>query len=110
MKRNWSSLPERMMKAKIMNDSIKVIATKKTCKLSDKELLKRKFRKFLYDNDVLETFASNKKNYPIKYSNITTINKKDAINWIASAFLWNSSTEGYDYWQDLSHKWIDMCI
>jgi hypothetical protein len=108
--RDWSSASERMMRAKIMNDSIKAIATKKKRKLSEKELMKRKFRKFLYDNDALFTWEYNQKHYSVGYSKSKLFNTIKAESWISYGFNWNMTIEGNDYWLELSVKWMNKCI
>jgi hypothetical protein len=68
-------------------------------KLSEKELLIRKFRKFLYDNDALEEWTALQK----KDTEFTLkqLYKQKPSSWISRAFIWN----GVRKWSDLSIKW-----
>ena len=69
-------------------------------KPSEKLLLKRKFYKFLYDNDVLEEYKRNRKDNPIFKGNLFS---KHACNWLTHAFPY-SNDRSVD-WASLSLKW-----
>ena len=76
-------------------------------KLSINEVRKRAFRKFLYDNDVLEEWYKNTRELSSKKM------VKDILNDIESdaifiAFTWIRSPEGRDFWDKLSNKWEDV--
>jgi hypothetical protein len=71
-------------------------------RVSEKELLKRKFRKFLYDNDALEAWYINRRNDSENWKSIW--NRKPYM-WIIGAFVFVNTVEGSEYWMNLSQKW-----
>jgi hypothetical protein len=75
-------------------------------KLSEKELMIRKFRKFLYDNDALEEWTKafkNRGNCSLKYD------KNDPEFWINGAFYWyNANSITFDKWLELSEEWENI--
>ena len=76
-------------------------------KLSINEVRKRAFRKFLYDNDVLEEWYKNTRELSSKEMIKNILNNID-LNAIISAFTWTRSPEGRDFWDKLSNKWEDV--
>lgn len=50
------------------------------------------FYKFLIDNDTLDKYLKNRKGLMINDD-------------IQSAFIWNTTIEGWNYWNDLRKKW-----
>ena len=75
--------------------------------LSINEVRKRAFRKFLYDNDVLEKWYKNTRELSSKEMIKNILNNID-LNAIISAFTWTRSPEGRDFWDKLSNKWEDV--
>jgi hypothetical protein len=84
--------------------SSKLNVPKRTRKLSEKELMIRKFRKFLYDNDALESWYKYAKEQPI-HGSIKKVFKERAERWISYAFQWSNTHEDNDYWVTLAIKW-----
>lgn len=79
-----------------------------TRKLSDKELMKRKFRKFLYDNDALFAWEKAVKN---AHKTLKYVYNKPVIEWIGNAFIWSSNEEvlNLNGWNKLDDKWNIIC-
>lgn len=75
--------------------------------LSINEVRKRAFRKFLYDNDVLEEWYKNTRELSSKEMIKNILNNID-LNAIFNAFIWSMSLEGHDFWNKLSNKWEDV--
>jgi len=88
----------------------------KTKKLTEKQIMLRKFRKFLYDNDVLIEFYYNTRQNELRYiKKPTKINVNNCIlgayDYHYSAitnglFKWKDTHEGYYFWEDIHLKWL----
>ena len=76
-------------------------------KLSANELRKRAFRKFLYDNDVLEEWYKNTRELNT-FNLCRTVLASVDDDIIHSAFVWSKSPEGCDFWSKLSREWKEM--
>lgn len=75
-------------------------------KLTEREKNIRMFRKFLYDNDALEAWYKNRKQYFKRRRSIFSgLNKE---RYIIGAFDWNNTEEGTKYWIELDMKWEKM--
>lgn len=73
-------------------------------KLTEREKNIRMFRKFLYDNDALEAWYKNRKNYKwIKKGSMFAPLSKE--RYIIGAFEWSNTPEGANYWIKLNMKW-----
>lgn len=59
----------------------------------------KEFFKFLKENDALEKYLSNFD--AIKLSKISA-----PRSYIALAFAWSSTKEGWDFWSNLHNKWV----
>lgn len=70
-------------------------------KLSEKELMKRKFRKFLSDNDCITEWYRNAR----KQSKVNYILKGDPTQWMWRSFTWEGTKEGHDYWMNITREW-----
>jgi hypothetical protein len=81
---------------------------KKTHKLSDKELMRRKFRKFLYDNDALFAWEKAVKN---AHKTLKYVYNKEYFEWIGNAFVWSSYEDimHWDGWNKLDDEWNIIC-
>jgi hypothetical protein len=61
----------------------------------------KEFFKFLKENDALEKYLSN-----IDTSEMSPFSKMSAPrSYIALAFAWSSTKEGWDFWSNLHTKW-----
>ena len=76
-------------------------------KLTQRQKDIRIFRKFLYDNDALEAWYKNRKNYKWrkKGSVFAPLSKE---RFIIGAFSWSETPEGVNYWIKLYEKWKRM--
>jgi hypothetical protein len=85
----------------------KVIPYHALKKLTQREKDIRAFRKFLYDNDALEAWYKNRKNYTWrkKGSVFAPLSKE---RFIIGAFVWCETSEGANYWTKLNEKWERM--
>ena len=76
-------------------------------KLSDREKLIRKFKKFLYDNDALEEWTKGVKK-GFFGTTARDVYKQNPLSWINS-FSWDGNPRANgDAWVELSVKWINM--
>ena len=70
--------------------------------------MKKKFYRFLYENDALIEWKRNIKD-PKCTASIkslrTYFNHYYDVNWITLAFLWDNSPEGFSFWDKLNDKW-----
>lgn len=71
--------------------------------------MKKKLFKFLKDNNCLVEFLINLSAYNKKEGCNLTIHRLTTISnpifIISYAFFWHNTTEGHDYWLDISRKW-----
>jgi len=75
-------------------------------KPNEKELMIRKFRKFLYDNDELETWYKNVKSSRWESTPKCIFAKYDPNYWICKAFPWPHTK--YHMWNNLNEMWSYM--
>ena len=76
-------------------------------KLAQREKDIRAFRKFLYDNDALEAWYKNRKNYKWR-KKVILFAKLHKYRFIIGAFDWGTTPEGTKYWWLLNDKWERM--
>lgn len=73
----------------------------------EQEELKEVFIKFLNDNNCYHEFLTNiREEYNIDIE--TVFNYFSHYNWICFAFSWRRSEQGYEYWDKINDKWIDL--
>lgn len=73
----------------------------------EQEELKEVFIKFLKDNNCYHEFCFNiRQEYNIGIE--TVFNYFSHYNWIRFAFSWGRSEQGYEYWDKINDKWIDL--
>jgi len=70
-------------------------------KLSEKELMKRKFRKFLSDNDCITEWYRNAR----KQRKVNDVLKGDPTHWMWESFTWKYTKEGHNYWSNIANLW-----
>ena len=75
-------------------------------KLTQREKDIRAFRKFLYDNDALEAWYKNRKQYFKRRRSIFSGLSKE--RFIIGAFQWSSTEEGARFWNKLDIKWCNI--
>ena len=65
--------------------------------------MKEKFIQFLKDNNAYDAFIKNLLN--IGYCKINSLFTINPTYWISSAFFWNKTSEGHDYWKRIEQAW-----
>lgn len=66
---------------------------------------KQRFIHFLKKNNAYEKYMNNVKKLSPKFSPGGVFRGIHINNLISSAFIWEASEEGQDYWEILSKKW-----
>lgn len=69
----------------------------------DSEGFEELFHEFLVYNGALEPFVSNVKMCGIGVAAL--LRRNPPGHWISGAFIWDASSEGGEYWANLSYVW-----
>lgn len=81
-----------------------------------KNLMKKKFIKFLKENNVYERFMYNFEHREERFYKYQKINFKTYFNGtherclLFSAFDWDSTSEGLRFWDEIDTKWVVYII
>ena len=62
------------------------------------------FLKFLVEHDALFPYINN-----LDLESIPDIFQNNSEYWIAFAFQWYKTSEGYNYWAILDNFWLKIC-
>jgi len=98
-------------KEALFSDNEKEINTFVFCKPLPKEI---SFIQFLKDNAIYDTYMhnieiENQRWYDIeKYKLLSRLQKHKSKEWILCAFNWEKQKEGFDAWNNLNEKWINI--
>ena len=75
--------------------------------------IKQRFRLFLQSHDAWSLYKDHFKEHSIK-KNLPLLeqwldNNPNYTKLIIKAFVWSSTPEGLEYWENLDQKWQDIC-
>ena len=70
------------------------------------------FLNWLSNRNLLKSFIYNWEKYNSEKFTLKRYSRfcsKYPEYWIDDAFSWNSSHEGYDFWEHYNYEWINFC-
>lgn len=69
---------------------------------------KDKFLNFLKSKKLLAAYKRNYKMHQFKMDASVNqfLNRAQPTDYIRSAFIWNRTMEGFNFWLDLSNEWL----
>lgn len=69
--------------------------------------MKRQFYLFLKENNAWDEFKENAK-LRGKKSAFKWQFPNDSTDYVSSAFYWEGTLQGHDYWEKLDDKWLEL--
>jgi len=68
------------------------------------------FYDFLKEENILKQFVKNAQSKKLKFSSVSTIHEyllnTEKENYMTTIFIWDTSTEGHDFWNKYHDKWL----
>lgn len=70
--------------------------------------MKEKFIDFLKKENAFDSYVTNFNERIIKGGMLEWLNVEDPEGYIAEAFIWANTYEGWEYWNNLDEQWLKI--